>query len=70
MASATYLHDQYLPLTPILLVISSSCPVYKGKLSDFDNRFNLIMQGVDDRTDEEVLSVLKEIKFFGIIIIV
>ena len=53
IASAAYLYDQYLPLTPILLVISSSCPVYKGKLSDFDNRFTLIMQGVDDRTDEE-----------------
>lgn len=51
--SATYLYDQMLPLTPILLALSSACPVYKGKLTDFDNRFSLICQGVDDRTDEE-----------------
>lgn len=51
--SATYLYDQYLPLTPILLALSSTCPVYKGKLTDYDNRFSLIVQGVDDRTEEE-----------------
>ena len=51
--SATYLYDQYLPFTPILLALSSSCPVYKGKLTDYDNRFDLIVQGVDDRTDDE-----------------
>lgn len=53
MNSATYLYDQYLPFTPILLALSSACPVYKGKLTNYDNRFDLIVQGVDDRTDDE-----------------
>ncbi len=51
--SASLLYDQFIPLAPILLALSSSGPIFKGKLSGFDNRFNIISQAVDDRTDEE-----------------
>ena len=51
--SATYLYDQFLPITPILLALSATCPVYKGKLTNYDDRYSLICQGVDDRTDDE-----------------
>lgn len=48
-----YLYDQMIPITPLLLALSSSGPIFKGKLSGYDNRFNIVMQAVDDRTDEE-----------------
>lgn len=51
--STCYLYDQFLPLMPLLLALSSSAPIYRGKLSGFDNRFSVISQAVDDRTEEE-----------------
>ena len=51
--STCYLYDQLVPLTPILLLLPHLHPIYKGKLTDYDNRFSIISQAVDDRTDEE-----------------
>ena len=51
--STCFLYDQLIPFTPILLALSSSGPIYKGKLSGYDNRFDVISQSVDDRTEEE-----------------
>ena len=42
-----------IPFTPILLAISSNTPLFKGKITDYDNRWSSISQSVDDRTDEE-----------------
>jgi glutamate--cysteine ligase catalytic subunit len=50
---ARYLHDALLPFTPILAALSASAPIYKGKLSDIDMRWNVISQSVDCRTEEE-----------------
>jgi glutamate--cysteine ligase catalytic subunit len=50
---AIYIYDQFIPLAPILLALTSSSPIFKGKLSDIDNRFNILEQSVDDRTEEE-----------------
>ena len=47
------IYDQLIPLAPLLLVITSSTPIYKGKLSDYDNRLLIISKSIDDRTDEE-----------------
>jgi glutamate--cysteine ligase catalytic subunit len=51
--STCYLYDQFIPIMPLLLALSSSGPIYRGKLSGFDNRFSVICQAVDDRTEEE-----------------
>ena len=50
---ALYIYDQFIPLTPILLALSASSSIVKGKLSGWDNRFNILVQGCDDRLDEE-----------------
>ncbi|CAF1015739.1 unnamed protein product [Brachionus calyciflorus] len=51
---AKHLYDQLLPLTPILLALSASSPVWRGFLTDIDCRWNIISGSVDDRTDEEL----------------
>ena len=51
--TALFLYDEMIPFTPILLCISSNTPLFKGKLTDYDNRWSSISQSVDDRTDEE-----------------
>lgn len=50
---AKHLHDQLAPLTPILLALSASAPIWKGYLSDVDCRWNIISASCDDRTREE-----------------
>lgn len=50
---ARYLHDQLVPLGPIMLALSACTPYFKGKLSNYDNRWNVLSQSMDDRTDEE-----------------
>ncbi|ESP03368.1 hypothetical protein LOTGIDRAFT_224402 [Lottia gigantea] len=58
------LYDQLAPLCPILLALSAASPIYRGYLTDIDNRWTVIAQSVDDRTDEELgLKELKENKF-------
>ena len=52
--SACYLYDQLIPFTPILLALTSSSPIFKGKLSAYDNRFDVLCQSVDDRTEDEL----------------
>ena len=47
------IYDQLIPLAPLFLVLTSSSPIFRGKLSDYDNRWIIISQSVDDRTEEE-----------------
>ena len=47
------IYDQLIPLAPLFLILSSSSPIYRGKLSDYDNRWIIISKSVDDRTEEE-----------------
>lgn len=51
--SALYLYDELIPFTPILLALSSNTPLFKGKITNYDNRWSSISQSVDDRKDEE-----------------
>ena len=46
-------YDQLIPLSPLFLTLSSSTPIHKGKLSEYDNRWLIISKSVDDRTEEE-----------------
>eukprot|EP01127_Copromyxa_protea_P000678 TRINITY_DN10581_c0_g1_i1.p1 TRINITY_DN10581_c0_g1~~TRINITY_DN10581_c0_g1_i1.p1 ORF type:complete len:614 (-),score=139.19 TRINITY_DN10581_c0_g1_i1:23-1864(-) len=47
------IYDGFLPLTPIMLALSASTPTLRGYLTDYDGRWEVISQAVDDRTDEE-----------------
>ena len=47
------IYDQLIPLAPLFLILSSSTPIHRGKLSDYDNRWIIISKSVDDRTEEE-----------------
>jgi glutamate--cysteine ligase catalytic subunit len=61
---ARFLYDQLIPLTPILLALTASSPVWRGYLSNIDARWDVLSASVDDRTDEELgLSQLENDKF-------
>ena len=51
---ARKLHDQLLPLGPIMLALTAATPVYKGFLVDTDVRWNQNGLAMDDRTAEEL----------------
>jgi glutamate--cysteine ligase catalytic subunit len=50
---ARYIHDMFLPFTPIMAALSQSSPIFKGKLADIDLRWTVISQSVDCRSEEE-----------------
>ena len=47
------IYDQLIPLAPLFLILSSSTPIHKGKLCEYDNRWIIISKSVDDRNEEE-----------------
>jgi len=50
---ARYLTDQLSVFSSIMLPLSASCAIFKGKLADVDVRWNLLGDSVDCRTPEE-----------------
>jgi len=50
---ATMMYDQFAILSPILLALSSSCAILKGRLSNNSTRWNVIEQAVDDRNEND-----------------
>jgi glutamate--cysteine ligase catalytic subunit len=48
-----YMYDQLAVLAPIMLAITAATPIFKGRLSDRDARWDGIAQSVDDRTPAE-----------------
>ncbi|CAF1500131.1 unnamed protein product [Adineta ricciae] len=48
------LYDQLIPLTPLFLSLSTSCPIWRGYLSEVDSRWNILSKTTDDRTNEEL----------------
>lgn len=53
LKEARLLYDQLTPLTPILLALSASSPIWRGYLSEIDCRWQVISQSLDDRSPEE-----------------
>jgi glutamate--cysteine ligase catalytic subunit len=47
------MYDQLAVLAPIMLSFTAASPIFKGRLSDVDCRWNVIAQSVDDRTPAE-----------------
>jgi glutamate--cysteine ligase catalytic subunit len=54
IAEARQFYDQLAVLSPIMLALSASTPIYRGYLSDIDVRWRVIAASVDDRTAEEL----------------
>lgn len=50
---ARYVYDQLNVLSPIFLALTAGTPFFKGKISDWDVRWNVICGSVDDRTPSE-----------------
>jgi glutamate--cysteine ligase catalytic subunit len=51
---ARWLHDQLIPLGPVMLALSAATPVWKGLLVDSDGRWQRFADCADDRTAEEM----------------
>eukprot|EP01135_Chromosphaera_perkinsii_P005544 Nk52_evm93s352 gene=Nk52_evmTU93s352 len=50
---ARYLYDQLAVISPVLLALTASSPIYRGYMSDIDCRWNVIAGSVDDRSPSE-----------------
>jgi glutamate--cysteine ligase catalytic subunit len=48
-----YMYDQLGILAPIMLAITASTPIFRGRLASVDARWSAIAQSVDDRTPRE-----------------
>ena len=53
MDESRYMYDQLAVLAPIMLAMTAATPIFKGRLSAVDVRWNAIGQSVDDRTAVE-----------------
>lgn len=50
---ARYLYDMFTPFTAIVSALSQCSPIFKGKLSAHDFRWQVLEQSVDCRTKDE-----------------
>ena len=50
---ARLLYDQFAPLAPLFLALTAGSPAFKGKLADWDTKWDVISQSVDDRNPAE-----------------
>jgi len=48
-----FMYDQLAVMAPIMMALTASTPVLKGRLSDTDCRWGIISESVDDRTPAE-----------------
>ncbi|KAI9189296.1 glutamate--cysteine ligase [Blastocladiella emersonii ATCC 22665] len=53
MCEARHLYDQLAVLAPVMLALTASSPVFRGRLADVDCRWNVIAGSVDDRNNVE-----------------
>lgn len=53
-SEARWIHDQLVPLGPVMLALTAAAPAWKGRLVDRDSRWSRYSACVDDRTTEEI----------------
>ena len=53
MEQAMSLFDCLVPFTPLMMAVSAASPVFRGQMSGWDCRWNVVAMSVDDRTEEE-----------------
>jgi glutamate--cysteine ligase catalytic subunit len=56
MKEARYLYDQLAILSPIMLALTAATPIFKGLLTDYDVRWPILRDCVDDRQPHENIS--------------
>lgn len=49
LSHARYLYDQMHVISPIFLAITAATPFHKGKMANWDARWNIVAGSVDDR---------------------
>ncbi|KAL8695412.1 MAG: hypothetical protein Q9224_003404 [Gallowayella concinna] len=54
ITEARKLHDQLIPLGPIMLALTAATTIWQGVLADTDVRWNTFGQILDDRTLDEI----------------
>lgn len=54
IGEARRLHDQLIPLAPIMLALTAATTIWDGVLADSDVRWNLFGVCIDDRSADEV----------------
>ena len=59
LKQARYIYDQFVVFAPIMMTLTASTPIMKGKLLNTDCRWSIISQSVDDRTLDEMKSIPK-----------
>ena len=47
------MHDSFIPLAPVVGVLSASAPIYKSQLANVDYRWKVLSKCHDHRTEEE-----------------
>ncbi|XP_071843982.1 glutamate--cysteine ligase catalytic subunit-like [Apostichopus japonicus] len=50
---AKYIHDQFVPLSPIMMPVSAAAPINQGFLTEWDCRWGTLSPTSDCRTEEE-----------------
>ena len=53
MDESRFIYDQLAVMAPIMMALTASTPVLKGRLADTDCRWGIICESVDDRTPAE-----------------
>jgi len=53
VSESRHLYDQLAVIAPILLALTAATPIHKGKLADWDARWNIIRDSTDCRTEAE-----------------
>ncbi|CAO1605745.1 glutamate--cysteine ligase [Xanthoria calcicola] len=62
IGEARRLHDQLIPLAPIMLALTAATTIWDGVLADSDVRWNLFGVCIDDRSADEVGDTLQSPK--------
>lgn len=65
IGEARRLHDQLIPLAPIMLALTAATTIWDGVLADSDVRWNLFGDCVDDRNADEVGDTVRIMLFPG-----
>uniref|UniRef100_A0A915HNZ8 Glutamate--cysteine ligase n=1 Tax=Romanomermis culicivorax TaxID=13658 RepID=A0A915HNZ8_ROMCU len=58
VCEARWLYDQLTPITPVLLALSASTPIFRGYLADVDSRWNIISASIPDVCIQEQIKLL------------
>lgn len=65
LTEALYVYDQMMPLTGVMLAATANTPYMRGHLTDWDTRWKILEQAMDDRTAEEKNGIYDRSRYSG-----